>query len=273
MTTPGNTDKFHPDEPDQLTKARVEALKRQADRDAQQAKYYAEQARYQATQADKAEQDKEMASIRLKEAQMGLEQAKIRHGDALRREKGVLADEGFYGTFHFSKPIHDDIRSPFGTISGTVSPFIRKLEVYSRNNPEADIEITFNSPGGQVDAGFELFYFLEELKERGHYIATGTRSRAASMAAVLLQAGQHRWMSRSAQLLLHEGSGGAQGTPREVAEQLESWKKKRDSLVRILCDRSNGGITPKKLNKMWEGRNLWIGPKKALKLGLVDEIR
>jgi len=56
----------------------------------------------------------------------------------------------------------------------SVSGCMKKLTEWSRLDPECDIELIFSSPGGSIIDGFELFDFLQELRQRGHHVTTGS---------------------------------------------------------------------------------------------------
>ena len=69
---------------------------------------------------------------------------------------------------------------------GSVERCMSKLTEWSRLNPGCNIEIIFSSPGGSIIDGFELFDFIQHLRNKGHHITTGTLGYAASMAGILL---------------------------------------------------------------------------------------
>ena len=78
--------------------------------------------------------------------------------------------------------------------SDSVNACIKTLTHWSRIDPKCDVEIVFSSPGGSIIPGFELFDFIQTLRDSGHHITTGSLGYAASMAGILLQAGDTRWI-------------------------------------------------------------------------------
>ena len=99
----------------------------------------------------------------------------------------------------------------FGTEVGgkSVNSCMKKLTEWHRINPKCDIELVFSSPGGSIIDGFELFDFLQHLRNEGHHITTGTLGYAASMAGILLQAGDTRWIGQQAWMMIHRAAFGA----------------------------------------------------------------
>ena len=63
------------------------------------------------------------------------------------------------------------------------------------------MEIVFSSPGGGIISGFELFDFMQDLRSKGHKITTGSLGYAASMAGILLQAGDVRWIGHQSWMI------------------------------------------------------------------------
>ena len=92
---------------------------------------------------------------------------------------------------------------------GSVHSCMKKLTEWSRINPKCNMEIIFSSPGGNIIDGFELFDFIQQLRTEGHHITTGSLGYAASMAGILLQAGDTRWIGQQAWLMIHRAAFGA----------------------------------------------------------------
>jgi len=81
---------------------------------------------------------------------------------------------------------------------------IHQLQTWHRLYPGEPMEIVFTSPGGSVVDGMALYDFIQTLRSDGHHITTTALGMAASMAGVLLQAGDTRVMGRESWLLIHE---------------------------------------------------------------------
>jgi ATP-dependent Clp endopeptidase proteolytic subunit ClpP len=155
--------------------------------------------------------------------------------------------------------------------SSTVSGCMKKLTQWSRQNPKCDIEIIFSSPGGSIIDGFELFDFLQDLRNKGHHITTGTLGMAASMAGILLQAGDVRWVGHQAWVMIHRAHFGAMGKTYEVEDEVEFVKRIEERILEIFTTRSK--LTKQKIKRNWDRKDWWISADEALELNLVDEIR
>lgn len=153
----------------------------------------------------------------------------------------------------------------------SVTNCMKKLTQWSRLDPKCDIEIVFSSPGGSIIDGFELFDFIQDLRGRGHHITTGTLGMAASMAGILLQAGDTRWVGGQAWIMIHRAAFGAFGKTYEVEDEVEFVKRIEERILEIFTTRSK--LTKQKIKKNWDRKDWWISPDEAIELSLVDEIR
>jgi len=153
----------------------------------------------------------------------------------------------------------------------TVSGCMKKLTEWSRLDPKCDIEIIFSSPGGSIIDGFELFDFIQNLRSQGHHITTGTLGMAASMAGILLQAGDTRWVGGQAWVMIHRAAFGAFGKTYEVEDEVEFVKRIEERILDIFTTRSK--LTKQKIKRNWDRKDWWISADEALELHLVDEIR
>lgn len=153
----------------------------------------------------------------------------------------------------------------------SVNNCMKKLTQWSRLNPKCDIEIIFSSPGGSIIDGFELFDFIQDLRSRGHHITTGTLGMAASMAGILLQAGDTRWVGGQAWVMIHRAAFGAFGKTYEVEDEVEFVKRIEERILEIFTSRSK--LTKQKIKKNWDRKDWWISADEAVELNLVDEVR
>jgi|TARA_R110000765_G_scaffold357069_1_gene447157 ATP-dependent Clp endopeptidase proteolytic subunit ClpP len=153
----------------------------------------------------------------------------------------------------------------------TVLSCMNKLTEWSRINPKCNIEIIFSSPGGSIIDGFELFDHIQSLRNNGHHITTGTLGMAASMAGILLQAGDVRWVGHQAWVMIHRAAFGAWGKTYEIEDEVEFVKRIEERCLDIFTTRSK--LTKQKIKKNWDRKDWWISAEEAKDLGLVDEIR
>lgn len=188
-------------------------------------------------------------------------QAEIDTEDLVRRQaREKSTDERNY-LYRFSGEV----------TKSTVSGCMKRLTEWSRLDPGCDIEIVFSSPGGSIIDGFELFDFIQDLRNKGHKITTGSLGMAASMAGVLLQAGDVRWVGHQAWVMIHRAAFGAFGKTYEVEDEVELVKRIEERILDIFTVRSK--LTKTKIKRNWDRKDWWISADEALELCLVDEVR
>ncbi len=161
--------------------------------------------------------------------------------------------------------------------SSSVKKCMDDLTVWSRLYPDAALTIIFQSPGGSVVDGLALWDYLAEMRENGHHITTVARGYAASMAGILLQAGDKRVMGKESWLLIHEASFGAVGSFGEVEDMVEWIKRIQNRFLDIFAERAKTSAAPHpisraRLAKNWHRKDWWISSDEALEWGLCDEV-
>lgn len=189
------------------------------------------------------------------------ERAEIRLEDDRRNEAEKLAAD----KYHFVYAFNDSVSS------GSVKTCTTQLASWVRQHPQCSIEIIFHSPGGGVIEGMALFDYIRKLRVDGHHITTMALGMAASMAGILLQAGDNRVMGREAWVLIHEGSFGAVGSVGQVEDTVEWVKKIQKRILNIFAERSN--LTATQVQRRWKRKDWWLSSDDCLKFGFVDEIR
>jgi ATP-dependent Clp protease protease subunit len=148
---------------------------------------------------------------------------------------------------------------------------IEVLHRWQRTHPGRDIEIQFYSPGGSITAGFNLFDAIRDISRSGSHVTAAAYGMAASMAGILLQAGDTRVMAKESWLMIHEASFSAGGKIGDVEDTVEWVKMVQERILSIFSERS--GLTKAFLKKNWQRKNWWISSDYALKLNLIDEVR
>jgi ATP-dependent Clp endopeptidase proteolytic subunit ClpP len=154
-----------------------------------------------------------------------------------------------------------------------VNACISRLTRWHRLSPGCDIEIIFSSPGGSIIDGFALYDYIRYLSNEGHHITTGTLGEAASMAGILLQAGDHRWAGREAWVLIHRAAFGEVGKTYEIDDRVKWVKRIETRIINIFVAKSGGLLTAQKIRKNWERTDWWLDSDECLELGVVDEVR
>lgn len=180
-----------------------------------------------------------------------------------RRE---LATDRYHHVYQFTGVVKDN----------SVSDCIDELSYWHRqcNETSSDpcpMTIVFYSPGGTVFAGMQLFDYISYLRRQGHRITTVCSGWAASMGAVLMQAGDVRIMGPESYLLIHEVSGGAMGSTGDMEDTMELIKKMNKRIAGIFASRST--MTLAAVEKRMNRKDWSLSSDEALKLGLVDEVR
>lgn len=158
-------------------------------------------------------------------------------------------------------------------IAGQTSDiWIHALQVWHRRDPGQAITVDINSPGGSITDGLAIFDQIMRMRRAGTSITTRATGLCASMAAVLLQAGEERIMDPRAKLLIHEGSATFQGSL-SVGEQddFRSFSEMLQSdLLDILAERST--LSKRAIKSKWRRKDWYLGSEEALKLGFVDRV-
>jgi ATP-dependent Clp endopeptidase proteolytic subunit ClpP len=133
------------------------------------------------------------------------------------------------------------------------------------------MEIIFSSGGGSIVDGMALYDFIQDLRAQGHRITTSTLGIAASMAGILLQAGDVRTMGREAWLMIHEAAFRTEGKIGEIEDTVDWIKKVQERVLLIFAARSQ--MSAEDIRAKWTRRDWWIDSDEALQLGLVDALR
>lgn len=135
-------------------------------------------------------------------------------------------------------------------------------------DPDKDINIYVNSPGGVVTAGLAIYDTMQFLKAP---VATICVGQAASMGAVLLAAGTKgkRYCLPNARVMIHQPSGGAQGQATDIEIQAKEILKTKERLNQILAHHT--GKTVEQIFKDAE-RDYFMSAQEAKDYGLVDEV-
>ncbi len=164
-------------------------------------------------------------------------------GGRVLRLEGPIDEESFWG---------DEI---------TPSAFREELEA-----EEGDVTVWINSPGGNVFAAAEIYTML---KEYAGNITVKIASIAASAASVVAMAGDPILMSPTALFMLHDPSTIAMGNTRDMEKAIATLNEVKESIINAYMAKS--GLSHSKISKLMENET-WINAKKAVELGLADEI-
>ena len=169
----------------------------------------------------------------------------------------------------YSRLLKDRIVFLSGPVTdGLANTVVAQLLFLDMDNPNADISLYINSPGGSVTAGMAIFDTMQHIKAPVRTVCVGM---AASMGAFLLMAGEKgkRMALPNSEIMIHQPLGGAQGQATDIqihAEQILRIKKTMNELLA-----QNTGKPLKTIEKDTE-RDHFMTAEQARDYGLVDEI-
>lgn len=145
---------------------------------------------------------------------------------------------------------------------------IAELLFLEREDPDADIELYINSPGGSVSAGLAMYDIMQMLKCD---VATICVGMAASMGAVLLAGGTagKRYALPNSRIMIHSVAGGYEGPVQDAEIMLREMVRMQDVLTEILA-RHTHQPTEKVRRDM--DRDYFMSAQEALEYGLIDKI-
>lgn len=169
----------------------------------------------------------------------------------------------------FSRLLKDRIVFIGSPINDAVADtVIAQLLFLESENPEKDIFVYVNSPGGNVTSGLAIYDTMQYIKPD---VATMCIGQAASMAAVLLAAGTKgkRYALPHARVMLHQVLGGVEGQATDIEIHAKEILRIREELNRILAKHTNQPID--RISKDTE-RDFFLRPSDALEYGLIDAI-
>ena len=145
---------------------------------------------------------------------------------------------------------------------------VAQLLLLDSENPEKDIMLYINSPGGSVTAGFAIYDTMQHIRANVSTICLG---QAASMGAFLLSSGTKgkRLALPHSRVLIHQPLGGAQGQATDIEIQANEILRIKKSLNSILA--ANTGQALKKIEKDTD-RDYIMTPQEALEYGMIDKV-
>lgn len=145
---------------------------------------------------------------------------------------------------------------------------IAQLLFLESEDPNADITLYINSPGGSVTAGLAIFDTMEHIKPDVSTICVGM---AASMGAFLLAMGQKgkRFSLPHSRVMIHQPSGGFEGTAADIEITAKEILRTRAELNQLLADRTGQSVEKIEADS---NRDYWMGAQEAAKYGMVDKV-
>lgn len=145
---------------------------------------------------------------------------------------------------------------------------VAQLLFLKMEDPKKDISIYINSPGGYITSGLAIY---DTIRFLGCDVNTYCIGQASSMGALLLAAGTKgkRYALPNSRIMIHQPSGGIEGTSADVALQAKEIIKLKKRLAEVMAD-----LTGQSIEKVLEDseRDFYLSPEEAKEYGLIDEV-
>ena len=169
----------------------------------------------------------------------------------------------------FSRLLKDNIIFLGTPIDDTVANLIvAQLLFLEAEDPEKDINLYINSPGGSITAGMAIYDTMQFIRPDVTTICVG---QCASMGALLLTAGAKgkRFALPNSRILIHQPSGGAQGQATDIEIQAREILHLKEKQIEILA--AHSGQDTDRLRQDME-RNFWMSAEEAKAYGMIDAV-
>ncbi|OYD08594.1 ATP-dependent Clp endopeptidase, proteolytic subunit ClpP [Paludifilum halophilum] len=169
----------------------------------------------------------------------------------------------------FSRLLKDRIIFIGSPINDAISNVVvAQLLFLAADDPEKDIHLYINSPGGSITAGMAIYDTMQYIKSDVSTICVGM---AASMGAFLLAAGSEgkRFALPNSEVMIHQPLGGVKGQAADIEIHADWILKTRKKIYRILSERT--GQPLKKIERDAD-RDYFMGAQEAKEYGLVDQV-
>jgi ATP-dependent Clp protease protease subunit len=150
----------------------------------------------------------------------------------------------------------------------TANLVVAQMLFLESENPDKDISLYINSPGGSVSAGMSIFDTMQFIKPD---VSTLCMGLAASMGSFLLMAGAKgkRYALPNSRVMIHQPSGGTQGQATDIEIHAREILKTREQLNRIYAERTGQSI--EKIRADME-RDFFMDPEESKAYGLIDKV-
>ena len=165
------------------------------------------------------------------------------------------------------------LRDRIIVVGGDIEPamansIVAQLLFLESENPNAEISMYINSPGGDVSAGWAIMDTMQYIKSPVSTIGMGL---VASMGSVLLAAGEKgkRFALPNTSIMIHQPLGGFQGQVTDVEIRVKKMQRTKQTLLKQMSE-----FTGRKEKELFDAmeRDNWMNPEEAKKFGLIDGI-
>lgn len=169
----------------------------------------------------------------------------------------------------YSRMLEDRIIFLTGEVTDdAANSIVAQLIYLEGKDPDKDINLYINSPGGSVSAGMAIYDTMQYIKCEVATICVGL---AASMGAFLLSSGAKgkRYALANSEIMIHQPLGGAQGQASDIEIQTQQLLKTKKKLNRILSENTS---QPLKKIEQDTDRDFFMSAEEAQKYGLIDKV-
>jgi ATP-dependent Clp protease protease subunit len=165
------------------------------------------------------------------------------------------------------------LRDRIVVVGGEIEPamansIVAQLLFLESENPNAEISMYINSPGGDVSAGWAIMDTMQYIKAPVSTIGMGL---VASMGSVLLAAGEKgkRFALPNTSIMIHQPLGGFQGQVTDVEIRVKKMQRTKQTLIKQMAE-----FTGRKEKELFDAmeRDNWMAPDEAKEFGLIDDI-
>ncbi len=153
-------------------------------------------------------------------------------------------------------PVHDDM----------ANSIVAQMLFLESENPDKDISLYINSPGGSVTAGMAIYDTMNFIKPNVNTLCLG---QAASMGAFLLSSGAKRMALPNARIMIHQPLGGFQGQASDIEIHAKEMMRIKGNLNEILAKNTKKSI---KIIEKDTDRDNFMSSEESVKYGLIDEV-
>jgi ATP-dependent Clp protease protease subunit len=145
---------------------------------------------------------------------------------------------------------------------------IGQLLILEQEDPEKEIKVFINSPGGDADAGFAIYDMMKFIKPKIKNICAGVAASAAVI--ILLGTGKENRVSLpNSRILIHQPSTGVHGTASDIQIEASEILKCREKINRMISDETNREFEKVENDTR---RNYWMSAEEAVEYGLLSKI-
>ena len=170
----------------------------------------------------------------------------------------------------YSRLLKDRIVFLVGAVEDNVANLVvAQLLFLESENPDKDIHLYINSPGGVITSGMSIYDTMQFIRCD---VSTMCIGQAASMGAFLLAAGTQgkRFALPNSRMMIHQPSGGSRGVASDIEIQAREILLMRDRLNKVLSEHT--GQSVERIAQDTD-RDYWMGPDEAVEYGLIDKVQ